>query len=66
MIDAQDERLLDELKRHTESIRDTEQHRLFTEDALRMAQEWTTTRKLAALALESLKRPTSEKTVVPD
>ncbi len=61
MIDAQDERLLDDLKRHTESIKDTEERRLFTEDGLKKAEEWATTRKLAAAALESLRRPPSQK-----
>ncbi len=61
MIDAQDERLMDELKAHIKSIRDTEQRRVFTHDGLREAAEWEVARRLATAALESLKRPISQK-----
>ena len=61
MIDSQDEKLLDELKHHVESIRDTEDRRIFTREGLRGAQEWETARRLAGATLESLKRPFSQK-----
>ena len=61
MIDAEDERLLDDLKSHTESIRDTEQRRVFTQEGLAKAPEWATVRRLAKAALASLRRSPGQK-----